>query len=209
MRQQWPLGTFLELGPYPGAVPCARLHARVVTAEWGLQRLRATTELLVSELVTNAVQASRGLGGQPPVRLWLRSDGMRVLVMVGDASPQPPARVRPAADDENGRGLLLVDSLAERWGWHPEADGKVCWCVVAGEGLLTTGRGEGMDSEGTGGRQDGAGQLPCRAAGRTAPVWYRLGREPVRPELLARVLAALRHSPPTGRPGRPARNPSH
>ena len=130
MPQEWPLGTFLELGPYPEAVPCARLHARLVVGEWGLGGLADSTELLVSELVTNAVRVSRLLRQRPPVRLWLRSDGVRVLVAVWDASPRSPVRVDAAEGDESGRGLLLVESVAARWGWNPERGGKVCWCVV-------------------------------------------------------------------------------
>ena len=55
---EWELRTFLELGALPTAVPCARLHVRQVLWEWHLGALADTTELLVSELVTNAVHAS-------------------------------------------------------------------------------------------------------------------------------------------------------
>lgn len=57
----WPLQSYLELGALPGAVPSARLHARLVVCEWGLHELAETTELIASELTTNAVQAARGL----------------------------------------------------------------------------------------------------------------------------------------------------
>ena len=61
---EWPRRSFLELGAVPGAVPCARLHARQVMWEWGLDALRDDTELVVSELVTKA----RGeLDSQPPI----------------------------------------------------------------------------------------------------------------------------------------------
>jgi len=56
----WPLRSYLELGALPTAVPCARLHARQLVWEWGLNGLAANTELLVSELVTNAVKATAG-----------------------------------------------------------------------------------------------------------------------------------------------------
>src|SRR6266567_5818044 len=59
----WPLRTSLELGALPGAVPCARLHTRQVLWEWGFAALVETIELIVSELVTNAIQASEGLTG--------------------------------------------------------------------------------------------------------------------------------------------------
>ena len=71
----WPLQSFLELGALPGAVPCARLHARHVVREWGLAALGDGTELAVSELMTNAVQVARAMSQADPVRLWLLSDG--------------------------------------------------------------------------------------------------------------------------------------
>lgn len=135
MRQEWPLGSHLKLGPYPGAVPCARLHARLVTGEWGLDALAGSTELVVSELVTNAVEVSQLLEQLPPVQLWLRSDGVRVLVVVRDASPRPPVRVEAAADEESGRGLVLVEALTERWGWNPDHGGKAVWCLVTAGAL--------------------------------------------------------------------------
>jgi len=69
-----PLRSYLELGALPTAVPCARLHTRQLVWEWGLTGLGATAELLVSELVTNAVQAMAGQGNQAAVRLRLSSD---------------------------------------------------------------------------------------------------------------------------------------
>jgi anti-sigma regulatory factor (Ser/Thr protein kinase) len=130
---EWPLRTFLELGALPGAVPCARLHARQVVWEWGLAGLGDDVEILVSELVTNAVAASRSLDQVLPVRVWLLSDKARVLVVVWDASPRPPARVEADDDAESGRGLLLVEAISERWGWYPaqETGGKATWAVTA------------------------------------------------------------------------------
>ena len=136
---QWPLHTFLELGALAGAVPCARLHARHVLWEWGLAGLADSTELLVSEMITNGVQASRAMT-QAAVRLWLVSDRARVVILAWDASPQPPVPADPRADSENGRGLLLVDAISERWGWYlpdqqpgtdiPGQRGKVVWAIV-------------------------------------------------------------------------------
>ena len=56
---RWPLQDFLELGALVSAVPCARLHARQVLWEWGLASLGESAGLLVTELITNAVKASR------------------------------------------------------------------------------------------------------------------------------------------------------
>ena len=144
LATQWPLQSFLELGALPGAVPCARLHTRHVLWEWGVASLAESTELVVSEMITNAVQVSRAMT-QTAVRLWLVSDRARVMVLAWDASPLPPVRgVDPSEDAENGRGLLLVDAISEQWGWYVpsehgstsarEQPGKVVWAVV----LLTT-----------------------------------------------------------------------
>src|SRR5580693_1444698 len=95
---RWPLRTGLDLGPLPGAVPCARAHVQQVLWEWGRTELSDDAGLVVSELVTNAITAYRDLPSHAlmlPVRLWLASDTELVLVMVGDASPQPPLRVDP------------------------------------------------------------------------------------------------------------------
>jgi len=82
----------------PTTVPCARLHVRHLLWEWGLNGLAANTELLTSELVTNAVQATAGQQ-QAAIRLRLSSDYARVLVEVRDADPRPPA---PKALGEGG-----------------------------------------------------------------------------------------------------------
>ena len=128
----WPLQDFLELGALASAVPCARLHARQVLWEWGLTSLGESTELLVSELITNAVKASRAVTQGSPVRLWLESDLAQVLILVWDASPQPPVRVNANGEAENGRGLILVEAISEQWGWYgrDDSDGKFVWAIA-------------------------------------------------------------------------------
>jgi anti-sigma regulatory factor (Ser/Thr protein kinase) len=146
----WARRTHLELGALRGAVPCARLHTRQVLWEWGLSGLNEAAELVVSELITNAVQASveaarRDLddgepAGVPGVWLWLTSDGREVVVEVGDGSPRPPVPAAPDRDEEGGRGLLLVETLSQAWGYYfpadePDADGpekaarKIVWAL--------------------------------------------------------------------------------
>ena len=124
-------------------MPCARLHTRHLLWEWRLAALGDSAELLVSELVTNAAQASREVAAavRPrdavpygTVRLWLRANGERLLICVWDASTQPPVRAEASAGDEGGRGLLLVDTVSDRWAWYypqPEAGGgKVVWALL-------------------------------------------------------------------------------
>ena len=134
MTSQWPLHSFLEFGALPGAVPCARLHARQLLWEWGLAALTESTELVVSELITNAIQASRATGQAAPVRLWLLSDKAQVLVLVWDASPHSPVRADVSDETENGRGLQLVEAISEQWAWYfpPEDEGgKYVWARIA------------------------------------------------------------------------------
>lgn len=132
MNGPWSLQDFLELGALAGAVPCARLHARQVLWEWGLGSLGESAELLVAELLTNAVKASRVMTQDSPVRLWLASDSSQVLILVWDASPQPPVRISTSGEAENGRGLMLVEAISEHWGWYFSLDkgGKVVWAVI-------------------------------------------------------------------------------
>lgn len=139
----WPHQTFLELGALATAAPCARLHTTLVLWEWKLGTLVHPAGLVVSELVSNAVQASVGLTGSrfagawapgtPPVRIWLSADDHRVVIQVWDGSDRPPVPqpVEPEAD--RGRGLLLVGALSAEWGCYtPEkSSGKVVWAVVA------------------------------------------------------------------------------
>lgn len=132
-RPTWPLQSHLELGAFPSAVPCARLHAKQIAWEWGLGELAEVIELLVSELTTNAVQIATGQAELATIRLRLSSDRTRLLIEVGDPDPRPPTVPSagdglPAPDAEHGRGLFLVASLSRRWGWYPvEWGGKVVW----------------------------------------------------------------------------------
>jgi anti-sigma regulatory factor (Ser/Thr protein kinase) len=132
MPGHWPLRSFLELGALPGAVPCARLHARQVAWEWGLAHLGDDTELLVSEILTNAVAAARATEPVLPVRLWLLSDRVQIAILVWDANPQLPVRTTTSDNAESGRGLLLVEALSQRWGWYPAqaTSGKVVWATL-------------------------------------------------------------------------------
>lgn len=132
VRSGWPFQDFLELGALPGAVPCARYHCRLVLCEWHLTKLADTAELLVSELVTNAITASRAVGDYLPVRLWLLSDRARVVIMVWDANPRLPMPGQAAEEAESGRGLLLVETISDQWGAFPTPPcGKSVWALTA------------------------------------------------------------------------------
>jgi two-component sensor histidine kinase len=90
-----------------------------------------SVELIVSELVTNAIHASQS-AGLPSVRLWLHSDKEHVLVQVWDGDHRAPTPQQVELEAEGGRGLLLVESLSTDWGtYRPDGwNGKVVWGVI-------------------------------------------------------------------------------
>ncbi|MGW1888282.1 ATP-binding protein [Streptomyces sp. NPDC001970] len=101
---------------------------RMVTAQlgdWGMSDLADTAELLVSELVTNALRHTHG-----PVRLNLRTRGLRLLCEVEDADSAVPVRRITDTDAEGGRGMELVDMLAEDWGSSGTDTGKITWFAL-------------------------------------------------------------------------------
>jgi anti-sigma regulatory factor (Ser/Thr protein kinase) len=147
MTGQWPLRSSLQLGALPTAVACARLHARLVLREWGLQSAADTAELLISELTTNGITAAREMPEQRHVDLRLSANGKRVLIEVWDGNTQPPALgelddEHPSLSAEGGRGLFLVATLSTRWDWHltQEPEGKVVWCMLLSQPLRPTRR---------------------------------------------------------------------
>ena len=98
--------------------------------EWNLVALLDATELLVSELVTNAV-----LHARTEAELVLTADGERLRVEVCDGSPVHPRTRRQADTAATGRGLRLLDALADRWGVVPNGAGKCVWFAIEpGEG---------------------------------------------------------------------------
>jgi anti-sigma regulatory factor (Ser/Thr protein kinase) len=135
----WPLRGYLELGAFPTAVGCARGRTRALLVEWSLAKQEALaedTELVVSELMTNACQVTVERQLDTPIALRLSSNHHLVLIEVwdGDVTPPPvPTTQLPSTDTETGRGLLLVHALSTRWSWYPvhHQPGKVIWAEVA------------------------------------------------------------------------------
>ncbi|MFJ6730169.1 SpoIIE family protein phosphatase [Streptomyces sp. NPDC091281] len=97
-------------------------------ARWGLSETSFTAELVVSELVTNAIRY-----GARPIRLRLIHDATTLICEVSDTSHTAPHLRRAKTFDEGGRGLLLVAQLTQRWGSRHTADGKTIWAEL---GLL-------------------------------------------------------------------------
>jgi anti-sigma regulatory factor (Ser/Thr protein kinase) len=128
------------LSALPTAVPRARLYTRQVLREWTLPVDVHAAELLVSELVSNSLQAARVVDGHPLVGLRLSVGNAAALIEVWDGSTQPPVPAEledgvPPLDHEGGRGLFLVETLSGRWGWHltKNPPGKVTWCEIRAE----------------------------------------------------------------------------
>ncbi|CAL9387434.1 hypothetical protein SUDANB176_01187 [Streptomyces sp. enrichment culture] len=105
----------------PAVVAEARRSTTRQLSRWGLDELAFTTELIVSELVTNAIRHAVG-----PVRLRLIHERSLVCEVFDGGTTTPRVR-HPRATDEGGRGLLLVSQLAQRWGTRFVAEGKIIW----------------------------------------------------------------------------------
>jgi anti-sigma regulatory factor (Ser/Thr protein kinase) len=123
------------LPPSPESVRVGRDFTRVTLLDWGRSALTDAAELVVSELVTNAVRhgipAARELGEPPVVGLRLLAQEPLVMCLVTD-----PARTVPVLRDadpaaESGRGLTVVEACSVRWGWHLlDEGGKVVWALL-------------------------------------------------------------------------------
>ncbi|MET8615722.1 SpoIIE family protein phosphatase [Streptomyces misionensis] len=92
---------------------------------WGLSEAAFTTELVVSELVTNAIRY-----GAHPIRLRLIHDAATLICEVSDNNPTAPHLRRAKTFDEGGRGLLLVAQLTQRWGSRHGSNGKTIWAEL-------------------------------------------------------------------------------
>ncbi|NUJ99781.1 SpoIIE family protein phosphatase [Streptomyces lunaelactis] len=110
-----------EVPSEPSAVSRVRATVTGKLNEWGLAEEVFTTELILSELVTNAIRYAGG-----PIRVRLIRD-RSLICEVSDHSSTSPHLRQAAITDEGGRGLFLVAQFAERWGTRYTADGKVIW----------------------------------------------------------------------------------
>jgi anti-sigma regulatory factor (Ser/Thr protein kinase) len=107
--------------PSPSSARAARRFATEALSGWGTP-VPAHLPLLVSELASNAV-----LHAGTPFEVAIETFDERVQVRVHDGSSTMPRWRRPEVDAVTGRGLPLVDDLAERWGVEPTPTGKVVW----------------------------------------------------------------------------------
>ncbi len=105
------------------SVGTARSWAVARFSEWGLESLAELAELLVSEMVTNALRHAAG-----PIELTILLLDEIITIAVEDAAAPLPRLRRVTDADEGGRGLQLVSTLSARWGARPTTGGKVVWC---------------------------------------------------------------------------------
>jgi serine phosphatase RsbU (regulator of sigma subunit)/anti-sigma regulatory factor (Ser/Thr protein kinase) len=115
-----------QLEPELQSVRHARSLIRDPLKLWGLEDLIDSSELLVSELVTNAIRYAKG---EVLVRLILEPESL--TCEVHDSSPALPRVLQADKDAENGRGLHVVSLMASKWGVRRTASGKVVWCEQA------------------------------------------------------------------------------
>lgn len=123
LRYVLPATSALEIAP-----AMARAHVRDVLSQWHMSAMTDTAELVVSELVSNVVQAP--VIGPSVFRLGLFSDRAALLVQVWDTIEGVP-RKRPAGEnEEDGRGLAIVEAASKEWGTYPYAGGKIVYALL-------------------------------------------------------------------------------
>ncbi|GIH71721.1 MULTISPECIES: ATP-binding protein [Sphaerimonospora] len=122
------------LRPQADSVGRAREVTRTTLRQWGLPELSEDASLVVSELVTNAVRYARypvGEWSDHPITLVLLRIAPHVLLAVSDPSDRIPAPKEPDFISEHGRGLYIVETYSQAWGWDPlDHGGKAVWALL-------------------------------------------------------------------------------
>lgn len=128
---------FVELAPTSSSPSWARQFARAILLTWQVQQEAIeTAELLVSELMTNAIRAScptprNGSNAIERIALTLRRPPGLLVIEVLDHNPNPPTLHDAGPDGESGRGLMLVRALSKEWGHqYPPTGGKTVYAVL-------------------------------------------------------------------------------
>jgi anti-sigma regulatory factor (Ser/Thr protein kinase) len=129
-----PAVTSRPLNPVPEEARTARQFVRELLGGWGLGYLIDDAEMIIAELVVNAVR--HGLRSASPaapaaLRLCLLRRAGEVMLAVTDPSSEAPQPRTPGWTGESGRGLQIVGALSYLWGWSPiEGRGKAVWAVL-------------------------------------------------------------------------------
>jgi anti-sigma regulatory factor (Ser/Thr protein kinase) len=116
------------LTPTSRPVPMVRRSIGEVLDEWGLSALKDGALLLVSEVVTNAV-----LHARTQIEVEMKREGEGVRISVSDGSPVPPSLRRHADTSTTGRGLRLLDLLADSWSTESSDTGKTVTFLITGD----------------------------------------------------------------------------
>ena len=123
------------LGADAGSVRTARDFTTATLHRWGTAERSQDIVIVVSELLTNALRHALPDAGQAPrrpVRLALLQPGRSVICAVADPSPKTPASRQPGVLCEGGRGLQVINALADNWGCTPPSHaGKVVWALFS------------------------------------------------------------------------------
>ncbi|MFE7580665.1 ATP-binding protein [Streptomyces gardneri] len=138
VRRPWELSFPAEPREVAGLRRVVRLHLKF----WGLPRQCEVAELCVGELVTNVIRHV-GLGTRTTVRLSMNGTYLRIEVSDPECHALPK-RATAVVEPESGRGLVLVEGVADRWGILQGADHKVTWCEIATDLTAPNGHGGGL-----------------------------------------------------------------
>ena len=123
------------LRPFPESVRIGRDFTRTTLLRWGMAPLTDLAELVISELLTNALRhgipSARQLADERPIRLRLLGQAPYLMCLVTDPGTAIPMLRESGPFAESGRGLNVVESCCVRWGWHLlDGGGKVVWALM-------------------------------------------------------------------------------
>ncbi|GAA4637511.1 ATP-binding protein [Actinoallomurus vinaceus] len=119
------ISRYVDLGADSKFAGRARRFVRTVLWTWGLSRLADDLEQIAGELVTNALP-----GGEYRLTLYLNLKTAILRVEVADHREGTPEQRESGPEDENGRGLVIVEALADRWGYLERPDGNTVWAEL-------------------------------------------------------------------------------
>ncbi|MGW8602423.1 ATP-binding protein [Streptomyces sp. NPDC055893] len=141
VRKPWELSFPAEPREVAGLRRVVRLHLKL----WGLPRQSEVAQLCVSEMVTNVI---RHVGPGTPTKIRLSMNETYLRIEVSDSNPHAlPSLTTDGPDPESGRGLMLVEGTADRWGVLLGTDHKVTWCEIATDLVAPDGHGGGARVE--------------------------------------------------------------
>ncbi|MEE1940619.1 ATP-binding protein [Streptomyces sp. TRM 70361] len=119
----------LDYTPVPSSVGLARSRAARLVSGWGHPGIAGDAALVVGELAANAVLHGSVRGRLFRVRLTLTASAVRIEVSDARGERRPEVG-SPSGDEKSGRGMVIVDALAARWGVLPRTVGKTVWAEL-------------------------------------------------------------------------------